>query len=269
MEYTTSKFGDILPKWQQIPLDKLIEQLKSFVIEHVPNNPKKAFIIEIPIEQSAAIPMIKSAGFELYYATNEKFVWMIKNDAMIPPIYHGYAGVQVFVVRKGFGEHSDAFEILMVEEKYKVGWGSIAGPADNNEFPRDAACRELFEEVGLTTDFNNLKLICSRIRRKANAVGAINYDYYYICDKYTGEITINPDEIVRYKWISVNELATETTIDGLNVSPILKYVATNMLYSEENNFKVMLDCRQWNKEIKDQSDVLHLEYVDTTYHYNS
>jgi hypothetical protein len=42
-----------------------------------------------------------------------------------------------------------------------------------------------------------------------------------------------------------------------------------MLYSEENNFKVMLDCRQWNKEIKDQSDVLHLEYVDTTYHYNS
>jgi len=264
MDYTTSKFGDILPKWQKVPLDNLAAQLKAFVAEYAPGNPKKAFIVEVPIEQSAAIPMIKSAGFELYYATNDKFVWIIKNDAMVPPIYYGYAGVQVYVVRKGIS----GIEILMVEEKYKVGWGPIAGPADNNEFPRDAACRELFEEVGLKADFKDLKLICSRIRRKANAVGAINYDYYYICDKYTGEITINPDEIVQYKWIGVKELAAETTIDGLNVSPILKYVATNMMESEKNDFKVMLDCRQWNRENKDQSDVLHLEYVDRTYCYD-
>jgi len=258
MEYTTNQFNDIFPKWDLVPLDQLTSSLLS-LIEQFKTQTKSALKITIPHTQAAAIIHVKNAGFELHFADNNKTDWILKKESMVPEIMNAYGGVQVFVRRNS--------RILIMEEKFKKGLVTfVAGQVNSHEFPRHAAVRELEEEVGLKVDPQDLELFASRIRIKANKEGATNYDYFFVVDKFDeSQIKPNPEEVLQLFWINLSELITTDIVVSpngtiLKTSPMVKLVAHHLYYGTNSKYYIIPDCRQWHKQIIDETDVLHLEF---------
>jgi 8-oxo-dGTP pyrophosphatase MutT (NUDIX family) len=258
MNFTTNQFGDIFPKWDSIPLEQLTSSL-LILIEKFENQPKSALKITIPHTQASAIIHVKNAGFKLHFADDNKTDWILKKEAMVPEIMNAYGGVQVFVRRNN--------RILIMEEKFKQGLVTfVAGQVNSHEFPRNAAIRELEEEVELKVDSKDLKLFASRIRMKANKEGATNYDYFFVVDKFDeSEIKPNPEEVLQLFWINLSELINTDIVVSpngtiLKTSPMIKLVAHHLYSGTNSKYYIIPDCRQWHKKIIDETDVLHLEF---------
>lgn len=256
MKYTTDNYKNVYPSWREIDLKDLTQELLA-LLESMKDETKTAFKIEIPHEDATTIIHVKNAGFKLYCADDNKTTWLVKNEAMIPEIFNAYGGVQVYPVRDG--------KLLVMEEKFKQGLVTfVAGQVNSFEFPRDAACRELFEELNLVVKPENLKLFCSRIRIKANREGATNYDYFFVVENFEGELKPNPDEVLQSFWVPLENLIdTESIVSPngkiLTCSPMVSEIAKHLLNNEKSHFVKMLDCRQW-KNVTNSNDMLHLEF---------
>lgn len=54
--------------------------------------------------------------------------------------------------------HTEDFKVLLMERADKKGfWQSVTGSLEENETPRDAAIREVFEETGINTNQYDLE----------------------------------------------------------------------------------------------------------------
>jgi dihydroneopterin triphosphate diphosphatase len=125
--------------------------------------------------------------------------------------------------------HTPDLQVLLLERADKAGfWQSVTGSLEDQENPRQAAIREVFEETGLdATEFDLQDWHASNV-----------YEIYpYWRYRYAEGITENtehlfglelpkklpiklaPDEHVRYEWVDWREAATRvfswTNIDAL------------------------------------------------------
>lgn len=257
MQYTTNKFNDIFPIVESVSLENLSSELIDLV-NLFKDTPKSAFKIEILHTKGEYIIHVKNAGFKLYSADDEKTNWIIKNEAMVPEAFNAYGGVQVYPIKDN--------KVLVMEEKFKQGLVTfVAGQVNSYEFPRDAAVRELHEELNMTVKAENLKLFASRIRMRANKEGATNYDYFFVADEFDeNELKPNEEEVLQVFWVELEELKNKTITSPngkvLKTSPMVPLIAAHLLLNLDTHFVKIPDCRQWQKDTPDSNDNLHLEF---------
>lgn len=80
-----------------------------------------------------------------------------------------------------------------------------------NESYEDAANRRLMEELGIETNINEAYSFIYKADVKPNLVEH-ELDHVFI-GKYEGEIPFNLEEVMRVKWVSIDELAQDIKVN--------------------------------------------------------
>jgi 8-oxo-dGTP diphosphatase len=102
---------------------------------------------------------------------------------------------------------SNSNNILLVNPIYKKGWQLPGGGVEPNEEPKEAAVRELTEELGLDIDATKLKLIDSVFRREHDNLILI---YEYVARINESEMfTPEPKELEGYKFETMDKVAAQ------------------------------------------------------------
>lgn len=101
-------------------------------------------------------------------------------------------------------------EILLMRRKgsgYYDGWYSVpAGHVEAGELPVVALLREMKEELGITLDKNNLRLVHTMYRTKHDETGE-RVDLFFTAAKWIGEITnTEPHKCDDIQWFPINAL---------------------------------------------------------------
>jgi 8-oxo-dGTP pyrophosphatase MutT (NUDIX family) len=249
--YKTDKFGDIYPKWDNIPKEELPQKLSNFV--SVFENTDSAIILEIPHAHSPILKAAIEAKFAFHYGNQSKTEWVIKNSSSIPEPYTAISGAHVVVYKDD--------KVLVMEEITRKGiLGLPAGGAEPGEFVRETASRELFEEVGLIAKPEDLKLIALINRQKANRYHASLYGHCFIAETVEGTVKIDPREVVQAFWVSLSDLANSSEINGLKISPYINAIAKHIQNQCESSFAMILpDIRQTSIAF-DPKDTMNVEF---------
>lgn len=80
-------------------------------------------------------------------------------------------------------------------------WAATGGAAISGESSFEAASRELFEELGIPSDNNNLKMLL-RLKRRNSLL-----DVWYIkTDIHENELVLQDTEVAEAKWVSYSQL---------------------------------------------------------------
>lgn len=125
--------------------------------------------------------------------------------------------------------HTPDLQVLLLERADKAGfWQSVTGSLEDQETPRQAAIREVFEETGLdATEFDlqdwrasNVYEIYPHWRyRYAEGIKENTEHLFGLELPKKLPIKLAPDEHVRYEWVDWREAATRvfswTNIDAL------------------------------------------------------
>lgn len=99
--------------------------------------------------------------------------------------------------------------VLLVKPNYRDDWNLVGGVVDENESPRDAAVRELEEELGLRFDPEDLRL--ALVAHRAG-LGGYHDSMYFVFDSgelprdQIGNIQLQEDELDEYRFIDPAEL---------------------------------------------------------------
>ncbi|GAB4158970.1 MAG: hypothetical protein Fur003_2780 [Candidatus Dojkabacteria bacterium] len=119
----------------------------------------------------------------------------------------GNTGKTAITIAAGYVVVNDKKEFLLTKDKKEEMWKFPGGTVEDNEDFRKTAERELFEEVGLTSEEDREPIVYTF--HKFNEEDQTTYYYvlvHYYTQKVTGEITINDAEIEQYKYFSKDEL---------------------------------------------------------------
>jgi mutator protein MutT len=116
-------------------------------------------------------------------------------------------------------------EILLQQRKDNNCWAYSGGSIELDEVVEEAAARELQEETGLIA--HNLELfgVFSGIEMHyvyPNGDEVSNIDIVYICNNYSGELKVNPDEVIDLRFFSIDSIPDN--ISPPNIKVIKKYL---------------------------------------------
>jgi len=96
-------------------------------------------------------------------------------------------------------------EFLIQKQTYKDDWHLSGGMSDLNETPREAAIREVKEELDITID--NPRLFCVDFDTRDPFVRILFvFDAGILSDDAINKIRSDPDEIAEYKFVSAEEM---------------------------------------------------------------
>lgn len=104
-------------------------------------------------------------------------------------------------------------KILIIKNSYKKGWTLPCGMIDRHEAEVDGAKRELFEEVGISCDTEDLIFL-----REYLSTSGFKYDhqFFYLLKCETApEVNLDMREVINYKWVSIEELYHYSTPDSV------------------------------------------------------
>ena len=113
------------------------------------------------------------------------------------PTKRGAAGVIFFNGKK---------EILIVKPNYRDGWLLPGGAIDDNESPRQAAIREIKEELDL--QINNLQLVCVDYKIKHDYKPEGYFFVFYggkLSNKEIENIKLQDKELTEMKFVDMTE----------------------------------------------------------------
>ena len=125
--------------------------------------------------------------------------------------------------------HTHDLQVLIMERADKVGfWQSVTGSIENDETPRQAAIREVFEETGLIAtqyhlqdwQISNTYEIYSHWRHRY-APGVVENTEHLFGLELPKKLAVElaPSEHIRYEWVDWREAATRvfswTNVDAL------------------------------------------------------
>ena len=80
-------------------------------------------------------------------------------------------------------------------------WNITGGSSISGETSEQACIREVFEEIGLSLQKNEIKLLSRSFGKDT-----IFDDYVIVCDFPLGEAKLQPDEVSEAKWVSIEEI---------------------------------------------------------------
>ena len=124
-------------------------------------------------------------------------------------------------------------DILLMRRKgsgYYDGWYSVpAGHVEDGELPVDALLRETKEELSITIDKNDVRLVHTMYRTKHDETGD-RIDLFFVSTKWEGEITnAEPHKCDDIRWFSIENLPENIMH---HVREVIENVENGVAYSE-------------------------------------
>ncbi len=116
-------------------------------------------------------------------------------------------------------------EILLQKRGDDGNWGYCGGSVELLERVEDAAKREFFEETGLTAHKLELFGVFSGVNMHhiyPNGDEVSNVDIVFLCREFSGELTIDGDEVLDLAWFLPDQLPE--AIAPMNVEPLEAYL---------------------------------------------
>lgn len=206
-QYRYDTYGNV-----HISLDKISENtvrlLAKIRQEMQKHFPRIGVFVHIPVVFGGYAEKIKAAEFSLYDIDCEKQMisFLFKNGRGIPNIHNSCAGNAVCILR--YNNETGKKELLVVNDIDKPFCNVVGGCVDNLERVADGAVREVKEEIGLTVNTSDLKLlrITNRVDEnlKTNRLG-----FFYLCEVFEGEPKPDGQEIVDFKWVPLDEVLSD------------------------------------------------------------
>jgi 8-oxo-dGTP diphosphatase len=114
---------------------------------------------------------------------------------------------------------------ILLSRRFNTGYGDgcysvVAGHVEGNETVIKAMQREAKEEVNITIEDNQLKIVQVMHRK---CVGHERIDYFFLCNKWNGNIINNePSKCDDLSWFSIHELP-------VNMVDYVNYAINNYL----------------------------------------
>lgn len=111
-------------------------------------------------------------------------------------------------------------KVLMVKAGYKNHWTFPSGIVDPGESPKAAAIRETFEEVGLTVQANECRLLTVVYTAAAHEADRDRFNFAFVSDEFdeTIELSVPNDEIETAEWVDFSEVAERSGGKGSYVN---------------------------------------------------
>lgn len=130
---------------------------------------------------------------------------------------------------------NDQKEVLLQKRSpnkkaYPNRWALLTGRVELNETFKNAAIREINEEVGLKINKENLNLFSKRTFTNDNIHYEITYFYYIKSNLKESDFIIQKEELSQVKWINIDvvidmiEKQQDNIIINKNKSELLKYL---------------------------------------------
>lgn len=111
-------------------------------------------------------------------------------------------------------------------------YGVPSGHLEGEETPRAGCAREVKEEIGISIDPNDLRMVHVSHRMKPKSE---RFDFFFTVDRYEGDIANRePHKCDDLRWFPLNALP-ENTIDY--VCAAINYYRNGIVYSEWNSRK--------------------------------
>jgi len=252
IQYKKNNFGDIYPQWDTIAPEQLCGQLSFFVTIATNQFKKSPIIIEVPHEKAAAFDAIKKAGFTFYHGNNERTEWICKNNSSIPDPYTSTLDVAIVIRKKNF--------VLVVEKKTQPGsLGFPMGSVNKQELSRNAAVRNLFNNIKSTINPDDLKLFAITNNTDTNRFKANNVTHYYTVDysKVSGNLIPNPDEIIQATYVSLQEIAQQKTVNKLPILPTVRALAGHLVNAHSQTYHKIISLSTKHP----QKNTISIEFI--------
>ena len=209
------------------------EEFKSEIIRIIDSSGNKDLLwIKIPIEKSEFIPILTKLDFEFHHC-DDKNLMLIKKlsqDPVIPTTKNFIVGVGAIVIDKG--------KLLVVKDRFSLGYKLPGGHIDKNESIKDALKREVVEETGIIIEFESI----INIGHFPNGQFGES-DLYIVCTAkaLSEEITINDlSEIVEARWIAPNDFINSDEVNAYNKSVVKAAITNKELKLTEQKIKLKI-----------------------------
>jgi ADP-ribose pyrophosphatase YjhB (NUDIX family) len=250
LPYQDDKYGGVFIDSEFLPQTELefLTRLKSS-LQYWKYHEKRGVWLKIPISKTSFINAAVSEGFLFHHAEKDYLMlnnWLSEDENRMPPNASHQIGVGSVVL-------NDDGKILLVQEnsgplKNMDVWKLPTGLVDVGEDIHEAACREVFEETGIETEFENV--LCFR-----QAHGALfgKSDIFFVCvlklkknpllNNNDQKIKIQPSEIAKCEWLDPEVYFQQDFFKKSGVysrinENIKKYIAEKELIKTKKNEKL-------------------------------
>jgi len=133
----------------------------------------------------------------------------------------------------------EAGRVMIAEPVYKDYWEIIGGAVDENESPKQAAAREVEEELGKTLLPGRLLVVDWVPPRPGRAEGLMFvYDGGTLTERDTTDIHLPPDELRSWAWCTEEQIKERmSALLARRVTAAMRAKADGAVYELENGFR--------------------------------
>ncbi|PCI29266.1 NUDIX hydrolase [Candidatus Wolfebacteria bacterium] len=168
-----------------------------------------------------------------------------KAKGWVPPEEY-YAALPKFVLGSSVIFFNESGEILLLKTTYKEGWTVPGGTVDANESPRDAAVREVQEEIGLQKGMLSLLSIDSAINFFGERGTQFTFLGGTLSNKEIEKIIIQEEEISEYRFVSTDEAVRLLNIRfAARLPHVLKAIKENTTVYLEHGKPLTTFSKKW------------------------
>lgn len=209
LKFEKDKYKGVVVDSQQLStnVSEFVAKLK-FSLGHWKLEGRRGVWLKIPSDKSVLIPASLEMGFAFHHAEKDYLMlnyWLSSEENRMPPNASHQVGVGCVV----FSEEN---KLLVVQEKsgpYRNSkiWKLPTGLVEQGEDLHEAACREVFEETGIETEFQ--EMLCFRQAHDYALFG--KSDLFFVCllRAKSSVIRMQETEIADCSWINPEEYFTQ------------------------------------------------------------
>jgi len=206
--------------------DKFEEELLS-ILEEIQN--KHLLWIKVPILKSSLIPILTKHDF-IFHHCNQTDITLLKKittNPIIPTAKNHTLGVGAVVI-------NEDNELLVIKDRFNIGYKLPGGHIDDEENISNALCREVLEETGIKVKFDSIVTLGHFTNAQ---FGESNL--YIICKAKALNSKINiqdTDEIIEAKWLSLDTFLNDDSIHSYNKHLVKTAIDNSGLKLIQNNY---------------------------------
>lgn len=207
---------------------KQLDQLTSVLLD------KKLLWLSIPLIHSSLIPVATRRGFRFHQCSETELLLVKKliPNPTIPTAKNFTVGVGAVVL--------DGTKILAIKNKHYSGYMLPGGHIDKRETIKNALCREVYEETGVTVSFDS---IITLGHFTEGQFGEANL--YIVCTALptSTEITIHDtSEIVEAQWIETEHYLKSPETNPFNKTLVKAALKSSASQLREKEIQLKIPC---------------------------